>query len=82
MRTCPKCGELNGDNNTECYKCGAIIGPVQSYKKNVQVVEQCIMAIKIYVIHAAKDFWYLMIIIILIKTTPSNSQTHGCTYVL
>ena len=33
MRTCPKCGELNGDNNTECYKCGAIIGSVASYKK-------------------------------------------------
>ena len=32
MRTCPKCGELNGDNNTECYKCGAIIG-TESYKK-------------------------------------------------
>lgn len=33
MRKCPKCGELNGDNNTSCYKCGAAIGPVSSYQK-------------------------------------------------
>lgn len=23
MKTCPKCGEINGDNNTKCFKCGA-----------------------------------------------------------
>ena len=33
MRKCPKCGELNGDNNTSCYQCGAVIGPVSSYQK-------------------------------------------------
>ena len=33
MRKCPKCGELNGDNNTSCYKCGAAIGPASSYQK-------------------------------------------------
>lgn len=33
MRKCPKCGELNGDNNTRCYQCGAVIGPVSSYQK-------------------------------------------------
>lgn len=22
MKTCPKCGELNGDNSTVCFKCG------------------------------------------------------------
>ncbi len=33
MRECPKCGELNGDNNTKCYKCSAIIGPAATSKK-------------------------------------------------
>lgn len=33
MRECPKCGELNGDNNSSCYKCGAYIGKVENYKK-------------------------------------------------
>lgn len=33
MRECPKCGELNGDNNSSCYKCGAYIGKVETYKK-------------------------------------------------
>lgn len=23
MLTCPKCNELNGDNNSNCFKCGA-----------------------------------------------------------
>lgn len=23
MKTCPKCGELNGDNSAACFKCGA-----------------------------------------------------------
>ena len=22
MKTCPECGELNGDNSTQCFKCG------------------------------------------------------------
>ncbi|ADQ40879.1 hypothetical protein Calkr_1377 [Caldicellulosiruptor acetigenus I77R1B] len=33
MRICPKCGELNGENRTECWKCGSILGPVDKYKK-------------------------------------------------
>lgn len=33
MRECPKCGELNGDNNEYCYKCKALIGPVEHGRK-------------------------------------------------
>ncbi|AZT91644.1 hypothetical protein ELD05_06540 [Caldicellulosiruptor changbaiensis] len=33
MKICPKCNELNGENRTECWKCGAILGPVDKYKK-------------------------------------------------
>ena len=33
MRTCPKCGESNGDNNTHCFKCGAFIGAIDTYQK-------------------------------------------------
>lgn len=33
MRECPKCGELNGDNNTECYKCRTKFDPTLSTKK-------------------------------------------------
>lgn len=33
MRVCPKCGEINGDNNTECFKCGALITASNSYQK-------------------------------------------------
>lgn len=33
MRTCPKCGETNGSTQTKCFKCGADLGPVDSYKK-------------------------------------------------
>ena len=33
MRECPKCGELNGNNSTRCYKCNAALGPVMDYKK-------------------------------------------------
>lgn len=33
MRTCPECGELNGDNNAYCYKCNTLIGPVEYGKK-------------------------------------------------
>ena len=33
MKTCPKCGEINGDNNSRCFKCNAVLGPVASYKK-------------------------------------------------
>lgn len=33
MRVCPKCGEMNGDNNTKCFKCDAILGPASTKKK-------------------------------------------------
>ena len=34
MINCPKCGELNGDNNTYCFKCGAFIhSQEEDYKK-------------------------------------------------
>lgn len=33
MRECPNCGELNGDNNSHCYKCNTFIGPVSPGKK-------------------------------------------------
>lgn len=33
MRECPKCGELNGENNVRCYKCNTFIGVVSSIKK-------------------------------------------------
>ncbi len=33
MRECPKCGELNGENNSECYKCGTKINHNLSSKK-------------------------------------------------
>ena len=33
MRICPKCGETNGNNLTKCFKCGANLGSVDSYKK-------------------------------------------------
>jgi ribosomal protein L40E len=33
MRTCPKCNELNGDNRTDCWKCKASLGAVDTYKK-------------------------------------------------
>ena len=23
MKTCPNCGEMNGEANDKCYKCGA-----------------------------------------------------------
>lgn len=35
MKTCPKCGELNGNNNTKCYKCSTPLGKIDGYKKYV-----------------------------------------------
>ncbi len=37
MRECPKCGELNGENNSRCYKCNAFIGKVETGKKICRV---------------------------------------------
>ncbi len=31
MKTCPKCNELNGDNRTECFRCKASLGSVDTY---------------------------------------------------
>lgn len=33
MITCPKCGELNGNDRSTCYKCGAAFGAAEYYKK-------------------------------------------------
>lgn len=33
MKTCPNCGELNGDNNTTCYKCGNDISNISTVKR-------------------------------------------------
>jgi len=33
MRTCSKCGELNGDSRSDCWKCKNSLGPVDTYKK-------------------------------------------------
>ncbi|HBP38433.1 MAG TPA: hypothetical protein DD640_06780 [Clostridiales bacterium] len=33
MKTCPKCGELNGENRSECFKCKASLGAASTYKK-------------------------------------------------
>ena len=26
MKVCPECGEMNGDKNTKCFKCGSDLG--------------------------------------------------------
>ena len=31
MITCPKCGELNGENRDTCYKCGTKFGPKEGH---------------------------------------------------
>lgn len=52
MKKCPKCGELNGDNNNKCYKCGADITNIrttprycsscqQVFAPNVDVCPNC-----------------------------------------
>lgn len=33
MKTCSQCGELNGDNASNCFKCKARFGPQDNYKK-------------------------------------------------
>lgn len=33
MKTCPKCGELNGDNNTICYKCKNDISDITTVRR-------------------------------------------------
>nr|WP_288868597.1 hypothetical protein [uncultured Blautia sp.] len=29
MKKCPECGEMNGDNNTRCYKCNTFLTTVR-----------------------------------------------------
>lgn len=60
MKTCSKCGELNGDNNTKCYKCGERLpAPVTGAKRyckyckgiympNVEECPRCEMPTHIY----------------------------------
>lgn len=33
MKTCPNCGELNGDTNNKCYKCGNDISNISEVKQ-------------------------------------------------
>ncbi len=33
MKTCPKCGELNGDDRTDCFKCRAALPAQQATRK-------------------------------------------------
>lgn len=33
MKECPKCKELNGENQTACWKCHTSLGPKETYKK-------------------------------------------------
>lgn len=34
MKTCPKCGELNGDDRTDCFKCRTAL-PMQQVTRKV-----------------------------------------------
>lgn len=34
MKTCPKCGELNGDDRADCFKCRTIL-PAQSHHRKI-----------------------------------------------
>ncbi|WP_273324262.1 hypothetical protein [Vallitalea guaymasensis] len=36
MKTCSKCGELNGENAIRCFKCNNSFGPQDNYKKICQ----------------------------------------------
>lgn len=33
MKTCPKCGELNGDNNAVCYKCKTDLSDISTVRR-------------------------------------------------
>lgn len=33
MRTCQKCGELNGNTNVRCWKCNTFLGTVENRRK-------------------------------------------------
>lgn len=60
MKTCPKCGELNGDANSKCYKCGEQLPEMVTankrycnyckgiYAPNVEECPRCKMPTRIY----------------------------------
>ncbi len=33
MKTCPKCGELNGEDRTTCFSCRKVLGSNPAYRK-------------------------------------------------
>lgn len=33
MKTCPNCGETNGEANDKCYKCGADLSQISGEKQ-------------------------------------------------
>lgn len=33
MKTCPNCGEMNGEANDKCYKCGADLSQISGEKR-------------------------------------------------
>lgn len=45
MKTCPKCGELNGDNSAACFKCGA---KLETAAKNAAYQKKCPKCGRIY----------------------------------
>lgn len=59
MRTCPNCGELNGDGNTRCYKCNTLLEKLPAYNKicpkckriysgNAETCEKCHVPLAVY----------------------------------
>jgi len=62
MRICPKCFEINGDNNSTCWKCKTFIGEVSTgnihrkicpkcgiiYKHNVNICSECGGTLAVY----------------------------------
>lgn len=64
MRTCPNCGELNGDGNTRCYKCNTLLEKLPAYNKicpkckriyagNAETCEKCHVPLAVYTGKAA-----------------------------
>ena len=33
MKTCPNCGEMNGEANDKCYKCGADLSQISGERR-------------------------------------------------
>nr|DAU23547.1 MAG TPA: PROTEIN/RNA Complex, archaeal, ribosomal, 50S, protein.0A [Caudoviricetes sp.] len=34
MKTCPNCGETNGEANDKCYKCGTDLSQISGENRN------------------------------------------------